>query len=280
MANAQLFASQRGRLPPEADTRNEAGGRAYALSPEEALAQLALTGSLGDAFYADAEIQLVALLDLARQVDPEYVAKTAIFARRRGFMKDTPAVLVALLTLLSPELAKSAFARVIDNGRMLRNFVQVLRSGTLGRKSLGTAPKRLVQRWLDARDPERLLSDTVGQSPSLADIVKMVHPRPVNPEREAFYGWLLGRKVDGERLPEPVRAYEAFKVDLAAGATDTALPPVHFQLLTSLPLTRRHWVELARQAPWQTLRMNLNTYARHGVFDGDSESNGLAGELA
>ena len=40
---------------------------------------------------------------------------------------------------------KQAFPRVVDNGRMLRNFVQVLRSGTVGRKSLGTAPKALVR---------------------------------------------------------------------------------------------------------------------------------------
>jgi hypothetical protein len=66
---------------------------------------------------------------------------------------------------------------------MLRNFVQVLRSGVLGRKSLGTAPKRLVQRWLDGRTVAQLMNDAVGQSPSLADIIKMVHPRPVNLER-------------------------------------------------------------------------------------------------
>ena len=33
MANKQLFQSQPGRLPPETNARNEAGGKAYALSP-------------------------------------------------------------------------------------------------------------------------------------------------------------------------------------------------------------------------------------------------------
>jgi len=31
--------------------------------------------------------------------------------------------------------------RVINNGKMLRNFVKIVRSGVAGRKSLGTAPK-------------------------------------------------------------------------------------------------------------------------------------------
>jgi 60 kDa SS-A/Ro ribonucleoprotein len=230
MANKQLFAAARGPLPPAADTRNEAGGLAYALPPKVAL------------------------------------AKVAVFARDRGYMKDTPAVLVALLTLRSTDLARRAFERVIDNGRMLRNFVQVLRSGALGRKSLGTAPKRLVQRWLAGRSPEQLLNDAVGQSPSLSDILKMVHPRPVDPEREAIYGWLLGRRVEAERLPESVRAYESFKTALLAGETEVPLPRVNFQQLTALPLTPAHWVEIARRAPWQTLRMNLNAYARQGVL--------------
>ena len=44
------------------------------------------------------------------------------------------------------------------------------------------------------------------------------------------------------------------------------VPDVPFQMLTSLPLTPAHWVEIARHAPWQMTRMNLNTFARHGVF--------------
>jgi 60 kDa SS-A/Ro ribonucleoprotein len=280
MANKQLFATARGSLPSTADTRNEAGGLAYALPPKAALAQVAMTGTLGDAFYADAEFQLATLLDLAAHVEPEYLAKAAVFARARGYMKDTPAVLVALLTLRCPELAARTFERVIDNGRMLRNFVQVLRSGALGRKSLGTAPKRLVQRWLAGRSPEQLLNDSVGQAPSLADILKMVHPRPVDPERESLYGWLLGRPVAAERLPEAVRAFDAFKATLLAGETEAVLPRVNFQQLTALPLSRAHWVEIARWAPWQTLRMNLNTYARHGVFGEEPQPGSLQGLIA
>ena len=38
------------------------------------------------------------------------------------------------------------------------------------------------------------------------------------------------------------------------------------QMLTSLPLDTEAWVRIARQAPWHMTRMNLNTFARHGVF--------------
>jgi 60 kDa SS-A/Ro ribonucleoprotein len=201
MANTQLFAATRGRLLPPADARNEAGGSAYALPPKERLAQYLMTGTLNGTFYADAQAQLDAILVLADEVDAGFLAKAAIYARARGHMKDAPALIAAILTRKDAVLAKAVFGRVIDNGRMLRNFVQILRSGQTGRKSLGTAPKRLVQRWLEQAGDRQLLNASVGQQPSLADVVKMVHPRPQDEAREAFYAWLIGKAADEAKLP-------------------------------------------------------------------------------
>ena len=53
MANFNIFSSAKNKT----DTRNEAGGRAYALSPKQQLAQLAATGCFNDTFYASAENQ-------------------------------------------------------------------------------------------------------------------------------------------------------------------------------------------------------------------------------
>ena len=91
------------------------------------------------------------------------------------------------------------FDRVIDSPKMLRNFVQIMRSGVVGRKSLGSLPKRLVQQWLESRSDEQLFIGSVGNDPSLADIVKMVHPKPATPARQALYGYLIGREHDAER---------------------------------------------------------------------------------
>jgi 60 kDa SS-A/Ro ribonucleoprotein len=49
-------------------------------------------------------------------------------------------------------------------------------------------------------------------------------------------------------------------------------------MLTALPLANSHWIEIARNAPWQATRMNLNTFARHGVFgDGATMSEAQRG---
>ena len=234
-----------------------------------------MTGTLADAYYVDAEAQLAELLEAARRVEPDFLAKAAIYTRRHGHMKDTPAVLLAALASISPEHLSQAFPRVIDNGRMLRNFVQVLRSGATGRRSLGTRPKKLVQTWLNAASDEQLLRASVGQSPSLADIIKMVHPKPASKEREAFYAWLIGRPADVRLLPRAVQDYLAFR-ETAGGAP---VPDVPFQMLTALPLNQRQWTRVAERAGWQMLRMNLNTFQRHGVFERASVRRSIAARL-
>ena len=158
-------------------------------------------------------------------------------------------------------MLERVFPRVIDNAKMLRNFVQIVRSGVAGRSSLGSAPRRMVRRWLEARSDEALFRSSVGQKPSLGDIVKMVHPKPATPSRNALYGYLAGRIRKSETLPELVRAYEAFR---AGEILD--VPEVPMEMLTALPLSTAEWREIARRASWQVTRINLNTFARHGVF--------------
>ena len=83
-------------------------------------------------------------MKLAWLVEPDFLAKTAVHAFERGFMKDMPALLLAVLSQMEGDQFERAFGRIVKNGKMLRNFVQVMRSGAAGRKSLGTRPKRLV----------------------------------------------------------------------------------------------------------------------------------------
>src|SRR5258706_9622366 len=178
MANKTLFKSLIGKLIPAADAINEERAPAYALSPKHQLAQYAATGCLNTTFYATADEQLAKVLELCNDIDAEFIAKSAVFCRERGFMKDMPALLCAVLSVKDRALLNTVFPRVIDNAKMLRNFVQIMRSGAVGRKSLGTAPKRLVRDWFESRSEEAVFTASVGQSPSFADIVKMVHPKP------------------------------------------------------------------------------------------------------
>ena len=104
----------------------------------------------------------------------------------------------------------------------------------------------------------------MGQDPSLTDIVKMVHPKPKDAERDALFGYFIGREYAADDLPEVVRNFEAFKK--GGPGQERNIPDVPFQMLTALELGTAEWTAIARRAPWQMTRMNLNTFARHGVF--------------
>lgn len=263
MASKSMFKSSRGRKAPAADTINLAGGLAYGLSSEQALAQFALTGCLGPTFYATGEQQLSTALQLAQKCDVDFIARLAVYARKRGYMKDMPALLCAVLAVEAPELLKKVFFKVMDDARMLRNFVQIVRSGVTGRKSLGSLPKRLVREWIGRRTCEQLFVASVGNDPSLADVIKMVHPKPSDAQRTTMYAYLIGKPCEDAHLPELVQEYERFKVQRKG-----AVPDVPMQMLTHLDLGVGPWKDIAKRAPWQATRMNLNTFLRHNVFTG------------
>ncbi|HEY2400998.1 MAG TPA: TROVE domain-containing protein, partial [Steroidobacteraceae bacterium] len=138
----------------------------------------------------------------------------------------------------------------------------------------GTAPKALVQRWLNEVSERKLIEASVGTAPSLQDIVRLVHPKPKDQTREAFYGWLLGKPVAAERLPAAVRSFVRYQSDRSQ-----ELPDVPFQMLTALGLTQEEWARVALRGGWQMVRMNLNTFARHGVFALDGLAERIAAKL-
>ena len=260
MANTTLFQSIKNRFT-KTDTHNEAGGIAYTLTPKQQLAQLAATGCLNNTFYADAQSQLDQVLKLAESLDAEFIAKTAVYARQKGFMKDMPALLLAVLAQKDVNMFARVFDQVVDNGKMLRNFAQIIRSGAVGRKSFGNRPKKLMQTWLLTATEKQLLNAAVGNSPSLADVVKMVHPKPREAWRAAWFAWLIGKPYDREALPPITRAFEDYKQ-----SREGELPDVPFQMLTALELNSDDWAQIARNGSWQQVRQNLNTFLRHEVF--------------
>lgn len=277
MANSKIFASASqgsSRHSHVANTVNNAGGIAYRLQDNAALAQLVLTGVVNDTYYTSAKAQLDDVSELANKVDPRFVAQLAVYARQHGYMKDLPAYLCAVLAQRDVTLLAKVFDRVIDNGKMLRNFVQIIRSAQAGRRSLGSRPKALVSNWLNTVSDYSLLAASVGNEPSLADVIKLSHVKAKTPERDAFFKYLLGRDIDRKQLPQLVQELDAFRK-----GDSLDVPKVPFELLTSLPLSSEDWMTIARNATWQQTRMNLNTFERHGVLADKEMVNLLAERL-
>jgi len=291
MANKSLFQSVTDRFR-KADATNEAGGCAYKLEPKHALAQIAATGAFGKTFYSTAETQLQDVLNLIDEVDDNvFLAKLALYAREKAYMKDMPAALLVALSIRDNELTHRVFNRVVDNGRVLRTVFQMVRSGRIvrkgkdgslirSRKGLSSSLQRAFQQWFNEASNTKLINSAVGNDPSLRDILRMARPTPKDNERRALFGWLAGRKTERWEpateadLPAEVNAIKAYrcaKSDVEQASIIRGLRNVRWDLLSDAAKGPLVWAEIARIMGPQALRMNLNTLMRHGVFDQGSD---------
>ena len=274
MANRQLFQSITSVLP-RATVVNEAGGPAYKLSAKHALAQMAATGTFGNVYYASAQNQLDEMRKLIDEIDDnEFLAKLAVYSREHAYMKDMPAALLVVLSTRDTKLMHQVFDRVADNGRVLRTVFQMTRSGQFGRKSLSSSLQRAFQRWLNEASVGKLLSASIGNDPSLRDILRMARPTPKDDARRALFGWLTDKPVEkwapatADHLPQAVKSLVAYRAaDTAEAQTLIAGDlQVRWDLLADAAKGPLVWKAIARQMGPQALRMNLNTMLRHDVF--------------
>lgn len=269
-----------GPKAPPANTVNDAGGAAYALEPREALEQYAMTGCFNGTFYASGTLQLERTLELCAKVaDPAWISALAIKARRDGLMKDMPVLLLAWVAANEKggESFRAAFPLVVDNVKQLSKYVQVFRSGVLGRKSLSHRNATAIERWCASKSAADLWWQSVGvASPSLADVLRMAHPKPATPAHAALFGYLSDRNtdehaIDRGNLPENLRAWLGYD-------GGDQLPPAPFQLLVGHP--KADWKAIARASTWAQARQSLNAYGAHGVFEDPELVALLAAKLA
>ncbi|XZE56078.1 vWA domain-containing protein [Planctomycetaceae bacterium SH139] len=274
MANKSLFQSITSVLP-RANSINEAGGPAYKMSAKHAIAQMAATGTFGNVYYASAQNQLDAVRKLIDEIDDnEFLAKLAVYSRERAYMKDMPAALLVVLSTRDTKLMHQVFDRVVDNGRVLRTVFQMVRSGQFGRKGLSSSLQRAFQRWLNDASVGKLLSASIGNDPSLRDVLRMARPTPKDDARRALFGWLTDKPVEkwapatADHLPLTVQSLVAYRAAETAEAQTLIAGDlqVRWDLLADAAKGPMVWKAIARQMGPQALRMNLNTLLRHDVF--------------
>jgi len=137
---------------------------------------------------------------LSRMVPEAWVAKCAVAAAENGLGREA-AMMLAVLTQRDVELLAKVFHRSVRDAGTLRHYVAYLRSNK--RRSLGTRPKKMIQDWLNARPAWRLRVEAFGEfRPTLADIVRLTHPKPVDGEHSIVFAWMAGRPVAADDLPE------------------------------------------------------------------------------
>lgn len=186
---------------------------------------------LAQAVTGQSPIGLVEARALARLVPETFLAKASITAAWAGQQK-LAAFLLAVLTVRDVELLSKVFVRAVLDAGTLRRCVAFLRSGSTGRRSFGTRPKKLVQGWLNACPVEVLRDEAFLFRPSLADIVRFTHPKPVDAAHQAVFGWMVGRPTNVEDLPEATRTASAHRREQLATRLPErrVVPPQRFRV--------------------------------------------------
>jgi 60 kDa SS-A/Ro ribonucleoprotein len=216
-----------------------------------------------------------------------FLAKLAVYARERAYMKDMPAALLVVLSKRDTQLLHRVFDRVVDNGRVLRTMFQMIRSGQFGRSSLSSSLQRAFQRWLNEASVGKLLSASIGSNPSVRDVLRMARPTPKDNARRALFGWLTDKEPEKwapateADLPAQVQGLVAYRQAETAEAQASILADlsVRWDLLADAAKGPLVWKAIARQMGPQALRMNLNTLLRHEVFSVGSGNGKVDQEL-
>jgi len=297
MANKRLFGSQvsRSMSVPAADAQTHHGTPAYKLDSFHALCQLACTGTMHNTYYAGGGDQLDQMVKLSAEVTTEQLAKLAIYSRQKGLMKDMPAACLLLLSKRDTNLFHVIFDRVITNGKMMRTFFELLRSGRFGRKALSYSISRAFRnrirnamQAMHEKGSPWLLHASIGNDPSYRDILRCLHYKPFTNFERAVNGWLADYEMKYwapatyADLPITLQALDAFrKAETEQQQLELmpALTKVRWDLLSDAIKGTRVWRAVAMNMAPFALRMNLNTMARHKVFDDPDTAQYVADRL-
>lgn len=256
-------------------TNNKFGGVSISLSKsEEGLAKVICVGMFGDKMTLVSEQELISSIESSlSNAREEFIAKLAIYAKKEAKMKDVSAYLLAHLASIKSKFGPLVFSEIISDISMLKKFITFIRKGKTSRKSFGTVYKRLIKNWLESRTDSQLFKESVGNDPSMADIIKMVHPKPTTKSREALYSYLID-KLDDEKkqyLPSEVLDYMDFCKDpVAYGGSDGKIPKTNIMKIMAHPMSDEQWKSVAKQMTFNQLFKNLNNLIKHNVFKDES----------
>ncbi|MFN8354812.1 MAG: TROVE domain-containing protein [Spirosomataceae bacterium] len=177
------------------ETVNHAGAKAYRLTPALELYTSVVTSTLSDNFYEKADDRLARIQALIRQNDPQFVAKLAVYAREKMYLRSMPLVLVTELAKIhqGDNLVSRAVGRVVnraDEITELLAYYQVA-NARKGTKKLNRLSKQIQKGLAEAfnKFDEYQFSKYNRDSAAvkLRDALFLVHPKAKNEAQQAIF---------------------------------------------------------------------------------------------
>lgn len=175
-----------------AKTENLAGGEAYWQSPELELVSILLTSFANDQFYRSADDTFERLKQLVTKCDKRFVAQAAIFARTKyGMRSITHCVASELAKYIGGEKwAKNFYEAIVYRPD---DMMEILSYHTEKNGKVPNAIKKGFAKAFDKFTKYQLAKYRgEGKGFKLVDVVNLVHPVPVEGNKEAIDALVKG----------------------------------------------------------------------------------------
>lgn len=178
-------------------TTNHEGAKAWKMSPELELYSAVVTSSLSDQFYEKADQRVARIRELIAQVDPEFVAKLAVYARENMYLRSMPLVLAVELAKLyqgySLNLVSKTVARVIQRADEITELLAYYQMANerKGTKKLNRLSKQVQKGLAEAFNKfdayQFAKYNRTGTEIKLRDALFLTHPKAKDEAQQAIF---------------------------------------------------------------------------------------------
>lgn len=176
-------------------TTNHEGAKAYRLTPELELYTAVVTSLLSDTYYEKPDARLARIQALIRQNDPQFVAKLAIYAREKMYLRSLPLVLVTELAKIhqGDNLVSRATNRVVQRADEITELLAYyqLANARKETKKLNRLSKQIQKGLAEAfnKFDEYQFSKYNRSSTDvkLRDALFLVHPKAKNETQQVIF---------------------------------------------------------------------------------------------
>ena len=256
-----------------ADTTNAEGFAAWTPSDAALLEQLAMTGTLGNSFYANAKEAAKDAVALLERADAQALAAAIVRGRNEGFIRAFPILGLVYLSKKNAHLFQDAFKKVILTGNDLVDFIEVAKTV----RGFGRSLKTAIADWIASNTNPYYAQKYRKQ---IADAIRLSRFKG----EDSIYAYILNAYSDvkgnsAEKLEKAyaeypdLAAHRDFVSAVEAGDLASAARILDARNLDVNSLTAYYgkfdktlWVAVAKRSPVMRFVKYLAKFLREGVL--------------
>ena len=188
----------------KSEVRNHEGAQAWALSPELELYTAVVTASLSDTFYEKQDKRVERITELVGKVDPEFVAKLAVYTRNEMHLRSIPLLLVVELAKVhsGDDLVSRTVEKVVQRADEIMELLMCYqwRNPSSGAKKLGRLSSQIkkgLQSAFNHFDEYQFAKyNRSNLEVKLRDALFLIHPKAKDEAQQAIFDKIVNDTLE------------------------------------------------------------------------------------